>query len=242
VGTVATRDIQPGCATVRFVSMPETSAETGAVRTPVTARLRRPSRTRTEQRILEVTRELLAESGVPGLTIEGVAARSGIAKTTIYRRYRSKDELALAVLIDMVDQVASVPDLGDTRAELVRFVNGAVKILGSTLMGRVMQGLVSYLAADPAMAQAFRERAVQRRLAEARRLVDRGIERGDLRPDTDYELVHDLLFGPVYYRLLLSGAPLDRKLAQGVVAAVMSAFVSVSDAPPERRVKGTARR
>jgi AcrR family transcriptional regulator len=161
----------------------------GAVRAPDTARLRRRSGTRTELRILEVTRELLAEGGVAGLTVEGVAARSGIAKTTIYRRYRSKDELALAVLINMVDQVASVPDLGDTRAELVRFLNGAVKILGSTLMGQVMQGLVSYLAADPAMAQAFRERVVQRRLAEARRLVDRGIERGDLRPDTDHVLV-----------------------------------------------------
>ena len=94
----------------------------------------------TEQAILEATRELLAEGGVPKLTVEGVAARAGVAKTTIYRRYRSRDELALAVLIDMVEQVVSVPELGDTRAELVAFVDGAVKILGSTLMGRVMQG------------------------------------------------------------------------------------------------------
>ena len=49
------------------------------------------------------------------MTVEGVAARAGVAKTTVYRRWRSKDELALAVLIDMVEQMASVPDLGDTR-------------------------------------------------------------------------------------------------------------------------------
>ena len=83
------------------------------------------------------------------LTVEGVAARSGVAKTTIYRRWRAEDELVLAVLIDMVEQVVAMTDLGDTRDQLVAFVNSAVEILGSTLMGRVMQGLVSDLATDP---------------------------------------------------------------------------------------------
>ncbi len=182
--------------------------------------------TPTQRAILDATRELLAEGGVEKLTIEGVAARAGVAKTTIYRRWRSKDELALAVLIAMVEQIVSFPDLGDTRAELVAFVDGAVKILGSTLMGRVMQGLVSDLAADPELARAFRERVVSVRVAEVKRLVERGIERGDLRPETDHELFHELLFGPVYYRLLLSGAPLDDDLAERVVAAVLPAFAT----------------
>jgi AcrR family transcriptional regulator len=181
--------------------------------------------------IIDATRELLAEGGVKGLTVEGVAARAGVAKTTIYRRWRSKDELALAVLIDMVEHVVSVPELGDTRAELIAFVDGAVKILGSTLMGRVMQGLVSDLAADPELARAFRERVVAARVAEVRRLVARGIERGDLRADADLELVHELLFGPVYYRLLLSGAPLEDGLAQRVVDAVLPAFATAEPRP-----------
>jgi AcrR family transcriptional regulator len=175
----------------------------------------------TETRILDATRELLVEHGVQGLTVEGVAAHSGVAKTTIYRRYRSKHELALAVLLHMVSEVVTVPDLGDTRAELIAFVNGAVKVLGSTLMGRVMQGLVSDLATDPALASAFREQIVAARLAEVRRLVDNGVERGELRPGIDYELIHDLLFGPVYYRLLLSGAPLDPNLAERIVDSLM---------------------
>src|SRR5438445_2355702 len=103
----------------------------------------------TEQTILDATRELLADGGVRELTVERVAARSGVAKTTIYRRWRSKHELALAVLIDMVENIVMTPDLGDTRKELVRFVDAAVKVLGSTVMGRVMQGLVSDLATDP---------------------------------------------------------------------------------------------
>jgi AcrR family transcriptional regulator len=184
----------------------------------------------TREAILDATRELLAEGGVQGLTVEGVAARAGVAKTTIYRRWRSKDELALAVLIDMVEHVTSVPDLGDTRAELTAFVDRAVKILRSTLMGRVMQGLVSDLAADPELARAFRERVVAVRVAEIRRLVEQGIARGDLRPDADYELANELLFGPVYYRLLLSGAPLEDDLAARVVDAVWPAFATADEA------------
>jgi AcrR family transcriptional regulator len=183
-------------------------------------------RGRTEKAILDATRELLADVGVRGLTVEGVAAKAGVAKTTIYRRWRSRDDLALAVLLEMVAKVTAVPDLGDTRAELTKFVNGAVDILGKSLMGRVMQGLVSELATNPELAKSFREQVVAARLAEVRRTVDRGIERGDLRADTDYELAHELLFGPVYYRLLLSGGTLDEKLAPRIVDAFLRAFAA----------------
>jgi AcrR family transcriptional regulator len=187
-----------------------------------------------DEAILEATRELLIEQGVHGLTVEGVAARAGVAKTTIYRRYRSKHELALAVLFDMVQQVVAVDDLDDTRAELVTLVNGAVRVLESTLMGRVMRGLVSDFATDPELGEAFREQVIALRVAEVRRLVDRGIERGDVAPDVDYELVNELLFGPVYYRLLLSGAPLDPKLAERIVDAVLPGLAA-RGAPSSRR-------
>lgn len=179
---------------------------------------------RTAEAILQATRELLVEGGVRRLTVEGVAARSGVAKTTIYRRWRSKEELALAVLIDMVEQqVQSARDLGDTTAELTAFVSRAVKILNTTLMGRVMQGLVSELAADPNLAEAFRERVVARRVSELTRLLERGIQRGDLRQDADVEIANELLFGPIYYRHLLTGEPLDSDFVQRVVSAFMSA-------------------
>jgi AcrR family transcriptional regulator len=176
---------------------------------------------RTEAAILAATRELLAKGGVRELTVEGVAARSGVAKTTIYRRWRSKDELALAVLIDMVQTVIAVPSLADTRSELIALVQGAVRVLGKTLMGSVMQGLVPELATDSELARAFRERVVALRLREVARLLRRGIERGELRADIDIGLTHELLFGAVYYRLFLSGEPLDRKLAERIVDAVL---------------------
>jgi AcrR family transcriptional regulator len=154
----------------------------------------------TNDKLLDATRELLAEHGVQGLTMEGVAARSDVAKITIYRGYRSRYDLVLDVLPSMVEAVVAAPGLGDTRAELIALVSGAVKILGSRLMGEVRQGLVSDLAPDELVTAAFREQIVGKHLAEVRRLVNAGIERGDLRPGIDYELVHDLLFGPIYYR------------------------------------------
>ena len=98
----------------------------GSEAAPGSRRGGRPRSTAAEQAILQATRELLVEAGVQGLTIQGVAARAGVAKTTIYRRWRDKDELALAVVLDMVEQVVELPELGDTRAELTAFVTAAV--------------------------------------------------------------------------------------------------------------------
>jgi AcrR family transcriptional regulator len=179
---------------------------------------------RVEAAILAATRELLAEGGVRDLTVEGVAARSGVAKTTIYRRWRSKDELALAVLIEMVQTVAPVAARGDTRAELIALVQGAVRVLGKTLMGSIMQGLVPELARGSELALAFRDRVVGLRRAEVERVLLRGVERGDLRADIDIGLTHELLFGAVYYRLFLSGGPMDRKLAERIVDALLPAL------------------
>jgi AcrR family transcriptional regulator len=183
-----------------------------------------PRRARTEKAILDAARELLAEGGVRGLTIEGVAARSGVAKTTIYRRWRDKDELALAVFIDSTEHVRAPADVGDTRKELLAFVNSATRLI---LENGVIKGLVSEIATNPELGRAYRERVVDLRLEEVKTVVDRGIERGDLHPDTDVRVAHEMLVGPRMYRLLFSGAPLNRGHANQVVDAVMAAF-----APP----------
>jgi AcrR family transcriptional regulator len=184
----------------------------------------RRARERTERAILDATREILAEKGVHHLTVEGVAARSGVAKTTIYRRWRSKDELALAVLLRMIEDIDEVPDLGDARAELIGFVGGAVEILGTTLMGQVMRGLISDLATDPRLGAAYRDRIVGSRFSELGRLLDRAVARGELRQGLDVEFVHGLLIGPVYYRLLISGAPLSAGLAERIVDSILPAL------------------
>src|SRR6187401_1206909 len=110
-------------------------------------------RARSEQAILEATRAILAEGGVPGLTIEGVAAKSGVAKTTIYRRWRDKDELALAILVERTATLAPPPDVGDTRKELLRFLKTAKQVIRP---GGVAQGLASDIATQPHLGRTYR--------------------------------------------------------------------------------------
>jgi AcrR family transcriptional regulator len=189
---------------------------------------------RSRQAILDATRDLLAEEGsVRALTVEAVAARSGVAKTTIYRRWRDKWELALdAVMLDMVPRYVEAVrfdapvDSTTTRDELRAFVDVVIEVLESRPYGPAMQGLVSEIATDAALAQTYRERAIQPRIDQLQQVVERGVERGDLRPDTDVRLLHEFLLGPVFYRLLLSGLPLDRNLADRLVDALLPGFAA----------------
>jgi AcrR family transcriptional regulator len=181
---------------------------------------------RSKQAILDATRELIAEDGgVGALTVEAVAARSGVAKTTIYRRWRDKWELALdAVMIDMLPRFTIPVDVGDTRKELLVFVDSVVKNLSSPPSGPAMQALVSKVATDPDLARVYREQVVEPRREVLRPVIERGIARGDLRPDTDVRVVHELLVGPLFYRLFFSGPPLNPKFGARLVDAVLESF------------------
>lgn len=183
-------------------------------------------RARSEQKILDATRQLLGEEGFGSLTVEGVAARAGVAKTTIYRRYRSRNDLALAVLLDMVGDVSTRPYVGDTAGELAKLVDRTVELMCTSVMGRIMKGLVSEVAADPELAQVYRERVVSHRLADVSALVEYGIARGELRADLDAEAVTDILLGPIYYRFFLSGAPMDKGFGKRLVATLLPAFTA----------------
>jgi AcrR family transcriptional regulator len=185
-----------------------------------------PRAERSKQAILDATRELLADEGdVGSLTVEAVAARSGVAKTTIYRRWRDKWELALdAVMIDLLPRFANPVDVGDTRKELITFVDSVTKLWASPPYGPAMQGLISEIATTPELARVYREQVVEPRREQLRPVIERGIARGDLRPGTDLRLVHELLVGPILYRLLLSGPPLDRKLTTSLVDAILDSF------------------
>jgi AcrR family transcriptional regulator len=181
---------------------------------------------RSKQAILDATRELLAqEGGVRGLTIEAVAARAGVAKTTIYRRWRDKWELALdAAMIDLLPSFEDPVDVGDTREELITFVDSAFRAMTARPYSSALQGLASEVATDPELARVYREYVVEPRREQLTQVVERGIARGDLRPDTDARLVHELLIGPIYYRLLFSGPPFDRNLSAQLVDAVLDGF------------------
>jgi hypothetical protein len=111
-----------------------------------------------------------------------------------------------------------------------------VKAFATTQQGPAMQALVSQIATEPELSRIYREQVVEPRQEQLRPVIERGIARGDLRPDTDVRLAHKLLLGPVFYRLLLSGAPLDSKLSGRLVDAVLRAFApDKAGSRPKRR-------
>jgi len=181
---------------------------------------------RSQALILDATRELLAsEGGVRALTVEAVAARSGVAKTTIYRRWRDKWALALdAVMIDMVPRFGVPADVGDTRAELIDFIWSVISLLASPPFGPAMQALMSQIATEPELSHTYRTKGIEPRREILADIIRRGVARGDLRADTDTRLLHEFLLGPVFYRLLLSGGTLDEGLAARLVDAVLAGF------------------
>jgi AcrR family transcriptional regulator len=159
---------------------------------------------------------------VHGLTIEGVAERSGVAKTTIYRRWRSKEDLALAALLEVIRKEPAARHLGSTREALRAYLEQLIKNVNSRLYGRILRGLISEMAVDRELAEGFREHVLARRTTAIKGLLQRGIDRGELPPNLDLEIAIDVLLGPIYYRLLMSGEPLTSVFIDRLVQAVMA--------------------
>jgi hypothetical protein len=111
----------------------------------------------------------------------------------------------------------------------------AVELYRGSLPGRLMPNLVSAMAQRPALAQVVREGFLTRRRAALAEVLRRGVERGDLRPDLDLELALDVLGGPLFYRLLITGGPIDEQLSEGVTELILRGFAPDKPGPPSPR-------
>ena len=196
----------------------------------------RPRDERADRAILMATLELMAKKGAHDLRMDDVARRAGVGKATIYRRYRSKDELITAAVAQLVSEIA-VPDTGSTRADLQALMRGAVDVYRGSLEAAVMPSLVEAMSRDAELARLVREEFLARRRAALQEVLERGIERGDLRRDLDIDLALDVLGGPLFYRLLITGGPIDEQLAQGVVELILRGFAPPTE--PSKRKKET---
>jgi AcrR family transcriptional regulator len=186
----------------------------------------RPREARADRAILEATLELIAELGVHGFRTEDVAGRAGVGKGAIYRRYRSKDELVSAAVAALVSEELAVPDTGSTRADLLALMRDAVELYSGSLPARLMPNLVGAMAQKPGLARAVRDGFLSGRRAALAEVLRRGIERGDLRPELDVELALDVLGGPLFYRLLITGGRIDEQLAEGVTDLILRGFAA----------------
>jgi AcrR family transcriptional regulator len=184
----------------------------------------RPRDARTDRAILNAALELIAEAGVYEFRTEDLAARAGVGKGAIYRRYRSKDELVTAAIAALVSEEIVVPDTGSTREDLLVLMREAVNVYSGSLAGRLMPNLIGAMARKPELAKAVREGFLAGRRAALSAVLRRGVARGDLRPDLDLELALDTLGGALFYRLLVTGGPIDEPLAAGVADLILRGF------------------
>ena len=190
---------------------------------PTLAARGRPRSEAAHRAILDAARALLIEDGFAGLRLEHVAARAGVGKATIYRRWASKEALALDLLMELAGPHISVPDTGDTRAELLAAVTNPMRALTDSPFGPVIRALLSQIAINPLLGDPFRASVVQARRDEVARVLARGVERGDLRADVDPVVATELLVGPVYFRLMFGGE-LTQAFAERVVDALLVGF------------------
>jgi AcrR family transcriptional regulator len=166
--------------------------------------------------------EVLADKGPSGFTVDEVAARAGCGKATIYRRWPSRANL----LLDTAHRMGLEPDLVDTgsaRDDLVALMSQLGTKLRETPAGRIMPAVIAEASVNPEM-RAVLGAFVRDRRQRPRAVVIRGIERGQLRPDTDVELLLDLLGGTVFYRELVSGEPADEEFVGRLLDVVLAAF------------------
>ena len=196
----------------------------------------RPREPRADRAILAAALELIAEFGVHDFRMDDVADRAGVGKGAIYRRYRSKDELVTAAVAALVSEIA-LPDSGSTRDDLLALMREAVELYSGSLAARLMPNLVGAMGQKPELAHTVRDAFLARRRAALRQVLERGIARGDLRADLDFELALDVLGGALFYRLLITGGPIDAQLAEGVAELILRGFAPVRPRRTTRKAK-----
>jgi AcrR family transcriptional regulator len=183
----------------------------------------RPRSVEADEAILEAAVDVFAEVGFEALTMEGVALRAGVGKNTLYRRYPNKLELVVSAVRRFTDVGAPPPDTGSTNGDVRAIVDDLVAIVTDTPMGRMLPILVATRTRVPELDAAYSEIVADKR-ARSAAAVRAGIERGDLRADVDVEAVVDALVSPIFYRLLVTNAPLDEQFRTTLVATVLRAF------------------
>ncbi|WP_214413948.1 TetR/AcrR family transcriptional regulator [Sphaerisporangium fuscum] len=162
---------------------------------------------------------LTAEAGYAGLSMEGIAARAGVAKQTIYRRYRSKGEAVLDALSATAAVDLPAPDIGSLRGDIEALLRDSFRALRG-VSGVVNRALMTEALQDEKFAELFRRRHIDVRRDVVRHIVARARGRGEVAAGVDEEFLIDLAFGPMWYRLLVGHGPLDDAYAAEVAAAL----------------------
>jgi len=178
----------------------------------------RPRSEKARKAILGAAAELLLARGLSAVSMDAVAERAGVSKATIYRWWPTKETLALDALYTEWDTTRPSPrDTGSLRGDLLAMMRPWARLATSRPYGRVLAALITEAQTDPVFAAEYRQRLLEPRRDQARAVFLRAIERGEIPADTKVEVALDLLYGPLYHRLLHGHAPLNDRFTQDVI-------------------------
>ncbi len=192
----------------------------------------RPRSEKAHQAILAAAMDLVLNRGLHAMSMDDVARRAGVSKATIYRWWPSKERLVLDAL---ATEWATTPPAGQRhmsslRGDLLARFRPWIRQLNRKPYARVVAGLVAETQTNPEFAELYREHFVQPRRDATRELLVRARDRGEITADIDFEVALDLLYGPIYHRLLHGHAPLTERFANKVIDHVVTA-ISASPTP-----------
>ncbi|MFI6980492.1 TetR/AcrR family transcriptional regulator [Embleya sp. NPDC050154] len=171
--------------------------------------------------IFDATLDLLATKGYEGLTIEGVADRSGVNKTTIYRWWPSKGALLGAALTGAGRLDFPLPDTGSLRGDLIGLMNGIVALLTTPPTSDIAVATLGAVTQSPELADHTREFFADR-LTREQPLFERAVARGELAPDTDPILLMDLIAGAAWLHLVFRRLPLDDHFVTTTIDVILN--------------------
>ncbi len=190
-------------------------------RAPAGAAVRRADLT---DAIHEAVLEELAGQGYGRLSIEGVARRAGVGKTTIYRRWDSKLQMVIDVVSAIAVQGLALPDTGTLRGDLRAMLTVASMALRHPLARQIVPDLLAEAARNPEIGATLQAALREAQLGFSSRILQNAVERGELDPGTDVQLALDLAVGPLYWRLAVVRGTLPKgyldELADRAAAAL----------------------
>jgi len=194
--------------------------------TPTTRPPGRPRSPRADQVIQDAALELFVEQGFEAMSMEGVAARAGVGKTTIYRRWDSKEDLVMDAILRCVIDIEA-PDLGSVREDLVQLMTVFQQAV-RTPLGHVFPRMVAEVSDGSPIGHLYSKRVIEPRTQMLRSIFRRGVERGELPAEADLDMGIDLIMGPVMLRRLLDRVPIRgaRTLSERHVDVVLAGLAN----------------
>ncbi|MEH2294330.1 TetR/AcrR family transcriptional regulator [Nostoc sp.] len=161
----------------------------------------RPRSIHADQAILQATLDLLAEVGYESMSIEAIASRAGVGKTTIYRRYTSKEELVADAIESLRDDLA-IPDTGSFWGDMDILINNAAKKIDSPLGRQTLALIISTASSNPQFAEVYWTKYTKLRREAFSKILERAKSRGEIHKNADVDLIIDLVSGSLYYALI----------------------------------------